>query len=122
MVLAVAARGVMRVLLLSRGNQRSAAQDTLTHNGVMVVCRAGGPQGHGKKGSQSAWAMCCCWMPLLCHSAPDATLLHRAHHRVLHGAQTEDIDDVIHQVPFGTAAHIFGAAQPAGRAPTISPL
>ena len=75
-----------------------------------------------QEGRQSVWAMCCLWRPLLCHRSPDAALLHRADHRVLHGAQTENIDDVIHQVPLGTAAHILWAAQPAGRAPTISLL
>ena len=75
-----------------------------------------------QKGRQCVWSMCSRWRPLLCHRSPDAALLHRANHRVLHGAQTENIDDVIHQVPLGTAAHILRAAQPAGRAPTISLL
>ena len=61
----------------------SAAWDTLTHNVLTVVSCCGQVRrasGQQQKGSQSAWAVCCCRIPLLCHRSPDATLLHRANH------------------------------------------
>lgn len=45
-------------------------------------------------------------------TAPDASLLCSADHRVLNRAQVEDINHVVNQVSFGTRAHVFGIAQP----------
>ena len=44
--------------------------------------------------------------------SPDASLLGCANNRMLDWAQVEHVNHIIHKIPLGTCAHVFGVPQP----------